>query len=169
MLTERGQNGLFFARDWSFTHPHFCGPGFWMVGDAACFVDPILSGGIDFAVRGGCRAALGILRAADGENLEAIREDFDGQLRAEYRAYLRLARYWYGNNRSVEGLFWEAHAQIPTQATATPGRAFVYLTTGHYAAERHIQVFQEWQEKKMFRALGVDAQALEAARKQKPR
>jgi hypothetical protein len=35
-------------------------------------------------------------------------------------------------------------------------RAFIYLTTGRYAADRHFKVFQRWQEQKMFSALGVD-------------
>jgi hypothetical protein len=89
---------------------------------------------------------------------------YDQRLRAEYRAYLKLARYWYGNNRSVDGLFWTAHESVHATNVATPMRAFVYLTPGHYAADRHFKVFARWQEEKMFRALGVDADALKAAR-----
>lgn len=150
---------LRFARDWSFTHKRFAGPGWYLVGDAACFVDPILSGGVDFAVRGGFAAALAVLSGGDAE---AAR--YDQRLRAEYRAYLKLARYWYGNNRHVDGLFWQAHDSVGDSNIATPMRAFVYLTTGHYAADRHFKVFQRWQEEKMFRALGVDAKALKGAR-----
>ncbi|MFZ5479998.1 MAG: NAD(P)/FAD-dependent oxidoreductase [Myxococcota bacterium] len=144
---------LRFARDWSFVCARLAGPGWLVAGDAACFVDPILSGGVDFAIRGGLNAALAILRGEDGTAYEEA-------LRKEYRAYLRLARYWYGNNRSVQGLFWEAHQEIPPTAASMPSRAFVYLTTGRYAADAHVRVFQEWQEKKMFRALGVDVGAL---------
>jgi flavin-dependent dehydrogenase len=121
-------------------------------------VDPILSGGVDFAIRGGLDAALAIL---DGTPAAAVA--YEEELRRQYRAYLRLARYWYGNNRSVAGLFWEAHEEIPPTATSVPKRAFVYLTTGRYAADTHVRVFQEWQEKKMFRALGVDPNALRRA------
>ena len=144
---------LRFARDWSFLCGRVAGPGWFCAGDSACFVDPILSGGVDFAIRGGLNAALAILQGADGTAYEEA-------LRKEFRAYLRLARYWYGNNRSVAGLFWEAHQEIPPNAASLPKRAFVYLTTGHYAADTHMRVFQEWQEKKMFRALGVDVGAL---------
>lgn len=151
-----GHEPLRFARDWSFTNTAFAGDGWFLCGDAACFVDPILSGGVDFAVRSGLAAATAIL-SGDASG-------YDAELRRQYRAYLRLARYWYGNNRSVDGLFWEAHREIPAHATATPSRAFVYLTTGRYAAERHLKVFQQWQEQEMFRRLGVDAQALQQAR-----
>jgi halogenation protein CepH len=157
---------LRFSRDWSFTHKRFAGAGWYLVGDAACFVDPILSGGVDFAVRGGFAAALSVLSSHDGAgpSAEEAAARYDQRLRAEYRAYLKLARYWYGNNRIVDGLFWQAHESVHDSNIATPMRAFVYLTTGHYAADRHFKVFQRWQEEKMFRARGVDADALKAAR-----
>jgi len=165
-LVDEGRGPLRFARDWSFTHKRFAGPGWFLVGDAACFVDPILSGGVDFAVRGGCAAALAVLQAQDPTAASAggVSARYDQRLRAEYRAYLKLARYWYGNNRSVDGLFWTAHESVHATNIATPMRAFVYLTTGHYAADRHFKVFARWQEEKMFRALGVDADALRDTR-----
>jgi clorobiocin biosynthesis protein Clo-hal len=133
-----------------------------MAGDAACFVDPILSGGVDLAVRTACRAALMLLRIRDGEAHEALAKAYETTLGREYRAYLRLARYWYGNNRSVEGFFWEAHRELAGEIAdkTTPLRAFVYLTTGKYAADKHLKVFRRWQEEKMFRALGVDKKGL---------
>ncbi len=158
---------LWYARDWSFTNSRVAGPGFTLAGDAAAFVDPILSGGVDFAVRTGFTAAVTALRILAGDDEPGLADEYDERFRREYKAYLRLARYWYGNNRSVDGLFWQAHKEIPAQATATPLRAFVYLTTGKYAAEQHVRVFQEWQEKKMFRAIGVDAAALKRARGRK--
>jgi clorobiocin biosynthesis protein Clo-hal len=136
-----------------------------LVGDAAAFVDPILSGGVDFAIRGGCQAALALLRAYGEERADraSLLATYEADVASDYKAYLRLARYWYGNNRSVEGFFWEAHREIPPHAVSTPYRAFVYLTTGKLAADRHVRLFQDWQERKMFRALGVDADAVQRA------
>jgi hypothetical protein len=108
-----------------------------------------------------------ILRSVHDEPFDALALDYERDFRREYRAYLRMARYWYGNNRSVEGLFWEAYKAITPDATTTPLRAFVYLTTGCYAAEKHLKVFAEWQERAMFRNLGVDARALAIARRQR--
>jgi halogenation protein CepH len=158
---------LYHARDWSFSNRRFVGDNWLLVGDAACFVDPILSGGVDFAVRTACRAALVMLRSVDGEPFAALAQEYERDFRREYQAYLRMARYWYGNNRSVDGLFWEAHEAIRPEATLTPLRAFVYLTTGGYAAEKHLKVFAEWQERALFERLGVDARALAAARRQR--
>ncbi len=165
---DEGANKLRFARDWSFSHRRLAGAGWALLGDAACFVDPILSGGVDFAVRGGCQLALAAARALSGEPEGPLLASYEEHTFKDYQAYLRLARYWYGNNRSVEGLFWEAHREIPAGASYTPARAFVYLTTGHLAADRHLKVFQEWQERRIFRQLGVDSDALRRARSRPP-
>ncbi len=163
----RSEDGpvLHHAKDWSFSHQRAVGPGWLMVGDAACFVDPILSGGVDFAVRGACNGALAVLTALGAEGTGAAAfERYERRLFQEYRAYLRLARYWYGNNRSVSGLFWEAHEEIPSDSVSTPLRAFVYLTSGQYAADSHYRIFHEAQEQKIFRALGVNRKALKRAK-----
>jgi halogenation protein CepH len=152
------------TRDWSYACKRFAGEGYALVGDSACFVDPILSGGVDFAIRMGCRVAFALVRGLGGaEPLDPLIASCGDQLRREYKAYLRIARYWYGNNRSVAGLFWEAHKEIGADALSTPLRAFVYLTTGKHAADQHLKVFTEWQEKKMFGQLGVDEPELKKA------
>ena len=58
-----GSSEVRYARDWSYSCSRYCGPGYLMIGDAACFVDPILSGGIDFASRGGANAAMAALQS----------------------------------------------------------------------------------------------------------
>ncbi|MFO0570920.1 MAG: NAD(P)/FAD-dependent oxidoreductase [Polyangiaceae bacterium] len=166
LVQQPDGNDYFFVKDWSFAHKKLAGPGFVMVGDAACFVDPILSGGVDFAVRGAANASLAVLTALrDASQEGAALERYESRLREEYRAYLRLARYWYGNNRSVNGFFWEAHEEIPADSVSTPLRAFVYLTSGQYAADRHYRIFQDAQERKIFHSLGVDKEALRKAKR----
>ena len=149
---------LHHARDWSYQNRKIVGQNWLCVGDAAAFVDPILSGGVDFAIRGGLNAALAVIAANQGES-SAV-EDYQQQLKSEIGSYLRMARYWYGNNRSVQSFFWEAHSQIPAGSASTPLRAFVYLTSGKYGADQHFKVFNEFQERKMFHRLGVDKSAL---------
>jgi flavin-dependent dehydrogenase len=144
-------------KDWSYTHSQFVGPGWMMVGDAACFTDPILSGGVDFAIRGACNAAIAVLgAAAEPGEAGVIMAAYQDRLRKEFTAYLQLARYWYGNNRAVEGLFWKMHEFIPVSSISTPLRAFVYQTSGECDADAHFHVFSLAQEKKIFRNLAVD-------------
>ncbi|MCB9682199.1 MAG: tryptophan 7-halogenase [Alphaproteobacteria bacterium] len=153
------------VRDWSYVLERVAGPGWMAVGDAAGFVDPILSGGTEFAVRGACSAALHVARGLERDTLDVELATWDATYRKEHAAYLRLARYWYGNNRSVDGFFWEARRQIADDAGSldTPLRAFVYLTTGRYHADKHFKVFIEWQEQRIFERLGVDKEALKLA------
>jgi flavin-dependent dehydrogenase len=153
---------LGFHMDWSFACERFGGPGWMMVGDAACFVDPILSGGVDFAIRGGFKAADVLTRrfGVPGSEEPALLADYETRVRTEFQAYLRLARYWYGNNRSVQGLFWEAAREIPTRDMYTPLRAFAYLVSGRYARDKDFAIFDGVQERNMFRNLGVDREAV---------
>ena len=151
-------------KDWSYTHSQFAGPGWLMVGDAACFTDPILSGGVDFAIRGACNAAVAVLRAThQPDEAESAMQAYEAQLDKEFKAYLRLARYWYGNNRQVDGIFWKMHELIPLASIATPLRAFKYLTSGACDADAHFHVFTVAQEQNIFRHLGVNETQLKNA------
>ncbi len=135
-----------------------------MVGDAACFTDPILSGGVDFAIRGACNAAVAILRASrQPAGAQAALSAYEAQLDKEFKAYLRLARYWYGNNRQVDGIFWKMHELIPLASIATPLRAFKYLTSGACDADAHFHVFTVAQEQNIFQHLGVNEDQLKHA------
>jgi flavin-dependent dehydrogenase len=158
MVEIDGFCGMRYARDWSYECTTLSGENFMLLGDAAMFVDPILSGGVDFAVRSGANAALALLQPDHNASFAA----YEQQMKKDYQAYLRMARYWYGNNRNVEGFFWEAHQEIGG-SLSTPIRAFVYLTSGRYAADQHLKVFQQWQEEVMFNALGVNKQQLKKA------
>lgn len=162
-LIEHQGSRLRHVRDWSYKNTEVAGENWLMVGDAAAFIDPILSGGVDFAIRGGCNAALALLRAhTDSSQRHAAIQEYANQVQTEHKAYLKLARYWYGNNRSVDGFFWTAYDAIKPESGSTALRAFVYLTSGKYSTDRHFKVFAGWQEKTMFRALGVDRTALKA-------
>ena len=44
-------------RDWSYSSSSFAGDGFVLVGDAACFVDPLFSSGVHLALGGATLAA----------------------------------------------------------------------------------------------------------------
>lgn len=159
-----GSAEIRYARDWSYSCSRFCGPGYILIGDAACFVDPILSGGIDFAIRGGANAAMAVLQSlADPSTEQQHHQAYERRHRQEYKAYLRMARYWYGNNRNVDGFFWQAWEELEPGQVSTPLRAFVYLTSGNYAADKHFKVFEEWQEQKMFTALGADGKQIKQA------
>ena len=59
--------------DWSFICKQFHGPGYLLVGDAACFVDPILASGIALALQGVLRATKAIRTSLEARTLRAWR------------------------------------------------------------------------------------------------
>ena len=48
--TEKLTSKLYIETDFSYTSDRFCGPGFFACGDAACFIDPLLSSGVHLAM-----------------------------------------------------------------------------------------------------------------------
>ena len=74
--------------DYSYIADRFCGPGFAIVGDAACFLDPLLSTGVHLALYSALTAAACIASIGRGEATED-----EGLLFFEFayrRAYTRL-------------------------------------------------------------------------------
>lgn len=74
--------------DYSYAAEQFSGPGYFLVGDAACFLDPLLSTGIHLATFSGLISAASIVSALRGDVDEAQASEFYG---ASYRrAYMRM-------------------------------------------------------------------------------
>lgn len=61
------QGKTWVEQDFSYISDRFCGPGYFLVGDAACFVDPLLSTGIHLAMYSALLAAASILAVEDGQ------------------------------------------------------------------------------------------------------
>lgn len=80
------------------------GPGFFIVGDAGCFTDPVFSGGVLLALTTGRRAAEETALCLAGETLEseaALR--YQNFFKTGYEAYYRLIRAVYDNRYVAEG------------------------------------------------------------------
>jgi flavin-dependent dehydrogenase len=74
--------------DYSYTAERFSGPGYYLAGDAACFLDPLLSTGVHFATFSGLVAAASISSTlrCEVDEAEAVRF-YDSSYR---RAFLRM-------------------------------------------------------------------------------
>lgn len=119
-------------QDYSYAGQRFCGPGYFITGDAACFLDPLLSSGVLLATFGAMLAAAGIGSTLRGE---VTAEEASGYFEKCYRqAYLRFLVFlsaFYDVGGTKETYFWEA--QRPTQediSTQDLKRAFLTLVTG---------------------------------------
>lgn len=81
-------SGLQVESDYSYVANEFCGPGYYLAGDAACFLDPLLSTGVHLAMYSGLLSAAAIGSVLRGEFDEVSAQHF---YRTAYRhAYERL-------------------------------------------------------------------------------
>ena len=132
------------SQDWSSWAEMPVGPGWAAAGDAAMFVDPILSSGVTLALQSGHRAAYTLLTARarpalDGAQLWRAYADY---IRGEAGAFLKLARFFYGNNRAAESWWWEAHRLINADGRLDidPQRAFTMATAGFFPVPRALSL-----------------------------
>lgn len=95
-------------QDYSYVSDRFAGPGFVLAGDAACFLDPLLSTGVHLATFSGMLAAASIGSLLRGEVTETPALDFYGRAyRQAYERLLILVSLFYRSYRR-EAQFFEA-------------------------------------------------------------
>lgn len=122
------------SRDWSSWAEQPVGPGWAAAGDAAVFVDPILSSGVTLALQSGHRAAytFNTARAHPDLPTDELWRAYADYVREEAGSFLTLARYFYGNNRAVESWWWEAHRVLHARGRLdlSSRQAFTLATAG---------------------------------------
>ena len=121
------------VRDWSYAASRMTGPGYVLIGDAACFVDPLFSTGVHLAISAAHIGAAYVGSALDDPAFAAEAADaFERLYRTQYEHFHELARLFYAGNRSVDSYFWEARRI--TGASSAPREAFVRAVSGQAAA-----------------------------------
>jgi flavin-dependent dehydrogenase len=130
---------LVTIRDWSYRVEPVCGSDFFLVGDAAAFVDPILSSGMLIAANGASLAAnaLHTLWNDPGVDVPMLIESYQASYDDMASSYHRLARIWYSRNFKYPTWHWEAKRQrLRTgrhPAEETDAHAFLQLSLGSFA------------------------------------
>ncbi|MGW9715316.1 NAD(P)/FAD-dependent oxidoreductase [Streptomyces albidoflavus] len=85
--------------DYCYLSDQLAGPGWFVVGDAGCFVDPIFSGGVFLAMVTGQEAARQILAALQGTTTDQeLRESYESFYKTGYDTYFRLIHAFYEFN-----------------------------------------------------------------------
>ena len=117
-------------RDWSYRVDPVAGPGWLLVGDAAGFIDPVLSTGVHLAMHSAWHA---------GRTAAALLREHDAQAPSRYAAHhrelfddlLRMVRFYYQQNVHAEDYFWESkRILMRRELSLRPDKAFVVLTSG---------------------------------------
>lgn len=91
--TFPAQNNV--AADFSYRCRPYAGPGYFLAGDAATFLDPIFSTGICLAMVGAMEAARGIREILDGGDAGRARADYSAIVDAGTSTFFRLVHRFY--------------------------------------------------------------------------
>ena len=125
--------GFFTHQDWSYLNVAAAGLGWLAAGDAAVFVDPILSSGVTLAHLAGHRAAYTLLTQWAGAE-PAVREllwsDYNAFCRESAAQFLVLALFWYGNDRSAESWWGKAKGLQRAWLPVEPPTRFAFVSSG---------------------------------------
>ena len=135
MIGDRKPNGpVTVVRDWSYAASRMTARGLTLVGDAACFVDPLFSTGVHLAVSGAHLAAAQVVSAlTDASIAGEAAVAYERLYRTQYEHFHQLARLFYAGNRSVDSYFW-ATRRITAEDERSPREAFVRAVSGQTAA-----------------------------------
>ena len=125
-----GQYGqLRVRKDYSYHHTMFWRPGMVLVGDAACFVDPVFSSGVHLATYSGLLAARSINTVLAGHlDEQAVFDEFENRYRREYGVFYEFLMSFYDMHVDENSYFWSA--KKVTRNSYTELESFVDLVAG---------------------------------------
>src|SRR5580704_7010465 len=121
-------------KDYSYCHTTFWRPGLVLIGDAACFVDPVFSSGVHLATYSALlagRSINSVLEGAAGE--EAAFREFEARYRREYGVFYEFLVSFYEMHADEASYFWEARKV--TNSNRSDLEAFVGLVGGVSSGE----------------------------------
>ncbi len=96
-------------QDYSYSAGSFTGPGYFLIGDAACFIDPLLSTGVHLATHSAMLCAASIASALHGEvTAEQAQAFFEESYRQTYLRLLAIVAGMYQQYDGKESYFWQA-------------------------------------------------------------
>ncbi len=122
--------GPFVIKDWSYVSDEVVGEGYILVGDAACFVDPLFSSGVHLALMAGVLAAAYVTTALKDPSMRAAAgRVYKDLYYKEYHHFHDMAALFYSSNRTTDSYFWEAR-RLLGQGHLSPRQAFLHAVAG---------------------------------------
>jgi halogenation protein CepH len=121
-------------KDYSYCQDTFWRPGMVLVGDAACFIDPVFSSGVHLATYSALLAARSINSSLNGDFSEAkCFEEYEARYRHEYSLFHDFLVAFYDMHQDESSYFWSAKKVMSSSA---PGlESFVELVGGGASRE----------------------------------
>ena len=128
-VTEGMYGQLRVRKDWSYTNEKFWAPGIVLVGDAACFIDPVFSSGVHLATYSALLAARSINSIlTDGMEETRCFGEFEKRYRREFRNFYEFLTAFYDMHQNEDSYFWRARKVLHSEGTLE--EAFVTLVAG---------------------------------------
>ena len=119
-------------RDWSYRSRSFAGDNFLLLGDAAAFVDPLLSYGVTLAMHSAALAADCVDVALQAPSRrEKVLAHYREQQEARFDQLLDFVKYFYDGNRHRREYFWKARRIARHLENRYAKYAFTYLVAGY--------------------------------------
>ena len=126
------------VKDWSYACAPLAGAGYALLGDAACFIDPLFSSGVHLALMSGVLAAAYATTALRRpEMAPAAAKVYQDLYAKEYHHFRELVRLFYSSNRTAESYFWEARRILEgdfagdgDRADLSPRQSFIRAVAG---------------------------------------
>ena len=123
---------LRLEQDFSYAAARFAGPGYFLVGDAACFIDPLLSTGVHLAMYSALLAASSTASLLRREVTEdEVVAFYERSYRQAYLRILVLVASFYQLYDGKEAYFWKAQ-QLANEDLrgADDNAAFISIVAG---------------------------------------
>jgi FAD-dependent halogenase len=145
-------DAMHVVRDWAYTCDETAGPGYYLAGDAAAFLDPLLSTGVSLAMLAGYSASVCIHTALNDPELEASAASFySSNYRQMYEVTRDFLHYFYAGNASAHPneLFWEARRMLDFNENIGAKQAFSFFINTipgnpHPALHKQIPLFHQF-------------------------
>lgn len=119
-------------RDWSYRSRQVAGPGWFLLGDAAGFIDPVLAQGVLLAMNSAYLCARKICSVLGGTQSEdSARSDYQREYQKTFDDLLSVLRFFYRWNLSSDDYFWASKRVLLEEgARLEPKKSFAILTSG---------------------------------------
>ena len=118
-------------RDWSYVSDRLVGDGYILVGDAACFVDPLFSSGVHLALSSAVLASAYVSSALRQPDMrEPAAEVYTQLYMQQYHQFREMAALFYASNRTSDSYFWEARRITRSADDIAPRDAFIAAVAG---------------------------------------
>ncbi len=146
--------GIRAISDWAYTSEAVAGPGWFLAGDAAAFLDPLLSSGGTMAMLAGYSASVCLHTFLENPDMEAeALEFYDTNYQRMWEVTRDFLHYFYAGNLSAhsDDMFWKARSMLNLDENVAACQAFCFLVNTipanpHPALRKQIHMYMQFMD-----------------------